>query len=118
MADAIHEGTLEHEVLSDAAINAVVKQLRKHSALDKVLEPVVTENDFKSAFNCVREKTAPSYSGRGVEHYKACAEGSDNGLADLLSTVHADMMAVPLDAVFCPSRWKHDVDVMLKNKER
>jgi hypothetical protein len=51
MADAIHEGTLEHEALSDAAINAVVKQLQKHPALEKVLEPVVNENDFKSAFN-------------------------------------------------------------------
>jgi hypothetical protein len=54
MADAIHEGTLEHESLSDATINAVVKQLRKHPALDKVLKPDVNENDFKSAFNCVR----------------------------------------------------------------
>jgi hypothetical protein len=114
MADAIHEGTLEHEALSDADINSVVKQLRKHPALDKVLEPAVTQNDFKSSFNCVREKTASSYSGRGVEHYKACAEGSDDGIADLLSTVHASMMAVPLDANFCPSRWKHAVDVMLE----
>jgi hypothetical protein len=58
MADAIHEGTLEHDALSDASINAVVKQLRKHPALDKVLEPAVTENDFKSAFNCVQEKNS------------------------------------------------------------
>jgi hypothetical protein len=58
MADAIHEVTLEHEALSDAAINAVVKQLRKHPALDKVLKPSVTENDFKSAFNCVRKKNS------------------------------------------------------------
>jgi hypothetical protein len=114
MADAIHEGTLEHEALSDLAINAVVKQLRKHPALDKVLNPVITEEDFMSAFKCVREKTASSYSGRGVEHYKACAEGSDDGIADLLATVHAAMMSVPLDAGFCPSRWKHAVDVMLE----
>jgi hypothetical protein len=114
MADAIHAGTLEHEALSDAAINAVVKQLRKHPAIDKVLKPAVTKNDFKSAFNCVREKTASSYSGRGVEHYKACAEGSGDGIADLLSTVHAAMMSVPLDAGFCPSIWKHAVDVMLE----
>jgi hypothetical protein len=46
MADAIHEGTLEHEALSDAAINAVVNQLRKHPALDKVLKPAVTKNDI------------------------------------------------------------------------
>jgi hypothetical protein len=114
MADAIHEGTLEHEAFSDAAINAVVKQLRKHPALDKVLNPAVTKDDFKSAFKCVRGKTASYYSGRGVEHYKACAEGSDDGIADLLSTAHAAMMSVPLDAGFCPSRWKHAVDVMLE----
>jgi hypothetical protein len=102
MADAIHEGTLEHEALSDAATNAVVNQLQKKSALDKVRNPVVTEEYFKSAFKCVREKTASSYSGRGVEHYKACAEGSDDGIVDLLASVHAAMMPVPLDAGFCP----------------
>jgi hypothetical protein len=101
MADAIHEETLEHEALRYASINAIVKQLRKHPVLEKVLEPAVTENDFKSAFNCVPEKTASSFSGRGVEHYKACAEGSDDGIEDLLSTVHADMMSVPLYAGFC-----------------
>jgi hypothetical protein len=114
MAEAIHEGTLEHEALSDAAINAVVKQLRKHPALDKVLKPAVTKNNFKSAFNCERGKKASSYSGRGVEHYKACADGSDDGIADLLSTVHTAMMPVPLDAGVCPSRWKHDVDVLFE----
>jgi hypothetical protein len=114
MVSAIHEVTLEHEALSDADINAVVNQLRKHPSLDKVLNPAVTEDDFKSAFKCVRKKTASSYSGRGVEHYKACAEGSNDGIADLLSTVHAAMMLVPLDAGFCPSRWTHAVDVMLE----
>jgi hypothetical protein len=58
MADAIHEGTLEHEALSDAAINAVVKQLRKHPALEKILNPAVTEYDFKLAFKFVREKSS------------------------------------------------------------
>jgi hypothetical protein len=91
-----------------------VKQLQKYPALDKVRIPAVTENDFKSAFNCVRGKTASSYSGRGVEHYKAYAEGYDDGIADLLPTVHAAMMSVPLYAGSCPSRWKHAVDVMLK----
>jgi predicted transcriptional regulator len=38
-----------------------------------------------------------------VEHYKACAEGSDDVIADLL-----------LDAGFCPSRWKRAGDVMLE----
>jgi hypothetical protein len=62
----------------------------------------------------VREKTASSYPGRGVEHYKACAEGSDDGIADLLATAHASMMSVPLDAGFCQLSWKHAMDIMLE----
>jgi hypothetical protein len=91
-----------------------VKHFRKHPALDKVFEPAVTENDFKPAFNCVRKKTVSSYSGRGVEHHKACFKVCDCGIAYLLSMVHVAMMSVPLDAGFCPSRCKHNVDVMLE----
>jgi hypothetical protein len=114
MAQDIYDGTLEHDSLSDGAINAIVAQLRKHPAIDKILKPVVTPEDFKSAFKCVPEKTASSFSGRGVHHYKACAEGSGNGLADIQVEVQAAMMTVPLDAGFCPERWKQAVDVMLK----
>jgi hypothetical protein len=39
--------------------------------------------DFKAAFKCVPEKTALSFPGRGVHHYKAYAEGYDDGLADI-----------------------------------
>jgi hypothetical protein len=73
MAQDIYDGTLEHDALSYGAINAIVAQLRKHPAIDKSLKPVVTPEDFKSAFKCVPEKTASSLSGRGVHHYKACA---------------------------------------------
>jgi hypothetical protein len=62
----------------------------------------------------VPEKTASSFSGRGVHHYKSCAEGSDDGLADIQLEVHAAMMTVPLDAGFCPNRWNQAVDVMLE----
>jgi hypothetical protein len=48
--------------------------------------------DFKSAFKCVPEKTASSYSGRGYRHYKACAEGSSDGLVDANAGVHAALM--------------------------
>jgi hypothetical protein len=92
--------------LSDGSINAIVAQLQKHPAIDKILKPVVTPEDFKSAFKCVPEKTASSFSGRGVHQYKACAEGSDDGLADIQVEVHAAMMTVLLDAGFCPERWK------------
>jgi hypothetical protein len=64
MAQDIYDRTLEHEALSDGSIHAIVAQLRKHPAIDKIIKPVVTPEDFKSAFKCVPEKTASSFSGR------------------------------------------------------
>jgi hypothetical protein len=75
---------------------------------------VVTPEDFKSAFKCVADKTAASFSGRGVYHYKACAEGSDDGLSDIQVEVNAVMMTVPLYAGFIPERCKQEVDIMLE----
>jgi hypothetical protein len=104
MAQYIFDGTLQHDDLNDEDIYASVVKLRKHPAIDKILKPVVSPEDFKSAFKCVPEKTASCFSGRGVHHYKACAEGSDDGLADIQVEVHAAMMTVPLDAGFFPER--------------
>jgi hypothetical protein len=114
MAQSIFEGTLEHAALSDSAIHAVVEELRKHPAIDNILKLVVTPENFKSAFKCMPKKTAASFSGRGVHHYKSCAEGSDDGLADIQVELHAAMMTVLLDAGFCPERWKQEVDDMLE----
>jgi hypothetical protein len=114
MAQYIYDGTLEHDALSDGAITAIVAQLRKYPAIEKILKPVVTPEDFKSAFKCMPEKTASSFSGRGVHHYKACTEASDDGLADIQVEVHAAMMTVPLDTGFCPERWKQAVGVMFE----
>jgi hypothetical protein len=75
MDQDIFVGTLEHDALIDGAIYAIVAQLRKHPAIDKILKPVVSPEDFKSAFKCAPEKRASSFSVRGVHHYKACAEG-------------------------------------------
>jgi hypothetical protein len=115
MAQDICDGTLEHNALSDGAMHVIVAQLRKHPAIDKILKPVVSPEDFKSAFKCVPEKTASSLSGRGAHHYKACTEGSDDSLADIQVEVHASMMTVPLDAGFYPERWKQTVDVIRKS---
>jgi hypothetical protein len=56
MADAIYNGTLEHRSLTDPAIPAIVKQLRKHPLLTKMISPVVTTEDFISCFGCVAEQ--------------------------------------------------------------
>jgi hypothetical protein len=113
MAEVILDGTLEHEVLRDDAIQAVVRQLRQHPAIQQKIEPIITV-EVKSAFKCVPEKTASSYSGRGYHHYKACAEGSSDGLADAQAEVHAALMSIPLLTGYCPERWKHVIDVVLE----
>jgi hypothetical protein len=103
MDQDIYDGTLQQYALSDEAIYAIFVQLRKHPAIDKILKPVVSPEDFKSAFKCVPEKKTSSFSGRGFHHYKACVKGSDDGLADIQVEFHSAMMNVPLDAGFCPN---------------
>jgi hypothetical protein len=61
MAQEIYDGTLEHDALSEGAIYEIVAQLRKHPYIEKIIKPVVTPEDFKSAFKCVPEKTASSF---------------------------------------------------------
>jgi hypothetical protein len=114
MAQDIFEGKFEHAALSYSAIHALVEQLRRHPAIDNLLEPMVTPEDFKYSFKRVPEKTASSFSGRGIYHYKAYAEGSDDGMSDIQVEVHAAMMMVPLDAGFFPEIWKQAVNVMLE----
>jgi hypothetical protein len=65
MAEAILEGTLVQDSLSDDALAVIVKQLQKNPAVTEIIQPFVTEADFKSAFKCVPEKAASSFSGRG-----------------------------------------------------
>jgi hypothetical protein len=114
MAEAILDGTFKHESLTDEALAAILIQLRKHPNVQEIIQPIVTEADFKSACKCMPEKTASSFSGRGVHHYKACDEGSDDGLADNQSEIHAAMMTVPLATGLCPEQWKKATDVMLE----
>jgi hypothetical protein len=91
-----------------------VNQLRKHPAIQHILSPIITEENFKSAFKCVTEKTASSFSGQGVHHYKARSERSQDGIADHMTAVHAVMITVPLTMGFCPERWKQAKYVMLE----
>jgi hypothetical protein len=111
LAEVILEGTFVHDSLSDDALAAIVKQLRKHPAITEIIQHIATEADFKTAFKCVPEKTASSFFGRGFHHYKACSE---YGLADVQSEIHAAMMSVPLATEFCPERWKKAIDVLLE----
>jgi hypothetical protein len=57
MDDAIYNGTLEHRSPTDSAIKAIVTQLRKHPILMKMINLVVTTEDFISCFGCVTKKT-------------------------------------------------------------
>jgi hypothetical protein len=104
MADDIYNGTLEHRSLTDHAIQAIVKELRKHPLLTKMISPVVTTEDFNSCFGCVAEKTSSSPSGRHVGHYIACTDMKDE-LSVHLAAVHARMISIPLAEGFCPEGW-------------
>jgi hypothetical protein len=113
MADYIYNGTLEHRSLNDHAIKAIVKQLRKHPLLTKMIYPLVTTEDFISCFGCIVEKTSSSPSGRHVGHYLACIDLKDE-LSVLLAAVHAAIMSIPLAEGFCPERWRQAIDIMLE----
>jgi hypothetical protein len=114
MANDTLKGMLQHECLSNEAIRAIVNQLREHPTVQQIWKTVVTPEDFTSCFKCVPEKTASSYSGRSVPHYKACSEIKEEGIGELLASVYASMMTVPLDAGFFPEIWRKAVDVMLE----
>jgi hypothetical protein len=47
MDEAILDGTFEHGSLYDDALEAIVTKLRKHPALREIIQPIVTEADFK-----------------------------------------------------------------------
>jgi hypothetical protein len=113
MADAIYNGTMEHISLTDPAIQAIVKQLRKHALLTKMISPGVTTEDFISCFVCVADKTPSSHSSRHVRHYLVCTDLKDE-LSVFLAAVHAAMMSIPLAEGFFPERWRQSIDIMLE----
>jgi hypothetical protein len=49
-----------------------------------------------------------------VSHYKACAYGSKDGLADTIAEIHAAMATIPLETGLCPERRRHAVVIMLE----
>jgi hypothetical protein len=69
MAEAILDGTFTHESLTDEKLADILKQLRKHPDVQEIIQPIVTEADFQSAFKCVPEKKASSFSGQ--DSYKS-----------------------------------------------
>jgi hypothetical protein len=114
MANDILEGTLQHECLSYEAIRAIASQLREQPMVQQIWKPIVTPEDFTSCFKCVPEKTASSYPGRSVPHYKTCSQIKEEGIGELLASVYAAMMTVTLDAGLCAERWKKAIDAMLE----
>jgi hypothetical protein len=114
LAEDILDGKEYHPALTDEVLHTIVKQLRRHPLVQKIIKPVITVEDFRSAIKCVPEKTSSSYSGRGIPHYKACAYNMNDGLTDAMCSIHAAMMSIPLTAGFCTERWKHVIDMMLE----
>jgi hypothetical protein len=114
LAEYILDGKAYQPALTYEALHAIVKQLRRYPVVHKIIKPVITVDDYRSAVKCVPDKTVSSYSSRGIPNYKACAENMDDGLTDAMCSVHTAMMSILLTAGFCPERWKHVIDVMLE----
>jgi hypothetical protein len=104
MVKDILDGTLEHECMKDEAIWVIVQQLKRHPTIQGILTPIVSAKDFQSCFKCVPEKTASSYSGQSVPHYKACADGPKDGLANSPTEIHAAMATISLEMGFLPRK--------------
>jgi hypothetical protein len=102
MAEEILDRMLQQECMKDEAIRAFVQKLKRHPTIQGILTPIVSAKDFQSCFKLVPEKNASSYSGLSVPHYKACTDGSKDGLADTLTKIHAAMATIPLEIGFCP----------------
>jgi hypothetical protein len=114
MADNILNGTLEHACMDNEAIRAIVGQLKRYPTIQGILSPILTTADFQSCFKYITEKKASSYSGRSVPHHKACADGSNDGLAVTLAKIHAAMESIPLETGFCPERWRQAMYVVIE----
>jgi hypothetical protein len=113
MANDIYKGTLEHISLTEHAIKAIVKQLRKRPLLTKLIYPVVTTEDFISCLGCVAEKTSSSPSGRHAGHYLVCIDLEDEPSV-LIASVHAAMVSITLAEGFCPEHWRQAINIMLE----
>jgi hypothetical protein len=104
LAEDILYGKADHPALTNEALRAIIKQLSRHPVIQNIIKPVITVEDFRSAVKYVPDKTASSYSGRGIPHNKSCTENIDDGLTNAMCSVHAAMMPIPLAAGFCPER--------------
>jgi hypothetical protein len=82
--------------------------------VQQIGKTIATPEDFTLCFKCVLERTASSYSGRSVPHCKVCTHIKEEGICELLASVYASMMKVPLYAGFCPERWRKAIDVILE----
>jgi hypothetical protein len=114
----MYDGILWHNALSDPAIQAIVDQRKKHPILVKIITPIVTPVDFKFDFKYVAKETSSSQSGWGVQHYKACAEWSKDGCADIMCEFYAVLMTAPLETGYCLEKWKQPTYFMLEKIPR
>jgi hypothetical protein len=58
LAEDILDNKTDHPALTDEALHVIVKQLRIHPVIQKIIKPVITVEDFRSTVKCVPEKTA------------------------------------------------------------
>jgi hypothetical protein len=53
LSEYILDGKADHPALTYEALHAIVKKLRRHPVIYKIIKPVITVEDFRSAVKCV-----------------------------------------------------------------
>jgi hypothetical protein len=114
-----HDGTSKaaHSVLrgewrpdySLKELRLFLAELKRPSSVSPVHQDI-TGQEFQKAFQCFKQRTSSSTSGRHVGHYIAAATDDD------LSTLYAKLLSLPLRHGFSYDHWKLVTDDMLLKK--
>jgi hypothetical protein len=82
-----------------------------HSFLGRS-SPVITPEEFISAYKATLEEISSSPSGKHVGHYKAILKFPS------LVYLHSTMMYIPFQIWFPPPHWSRVMDMMLEKEEK
>jgi hypothetical protein len=114
MINEILKGTFLDSMPEDIPLNGIERQwiMELKQRMDTEIDTHISGEDFKSYFKHRKEKTASSFLGRHMGHYKVIAEltSLDDTMALILTTIinTAILSSHPLH------RWKRSVQVMLE----
>lgn len=89
------------------ALQSLLLHLKQPKNTKNIVDPWLTESEFKKIFQRTRESTASSPSGTHVEHYKAAT------LVPQLCIMYANLISLPFVYGFSHHRWQKSLHAMI-----